>query len=81
MKMFRHTFAVGCLTAGIPKENVARMLGHVSTEMIDAHYAPWVEGLDVAHIRRVREVMAQAKPKTGLSVVTSKGHRVAAAGR
>ncbi len=73
VKMFRHTFAVGCLTAGIPKENVARMLGHVSTEMIDAQYAPWVEGLDAAHIRKVREVMAQTKPKTGLSIAASKG--------
>jgi integrase len=36
IKMFRHTFAVGCLTAGIPKENVARMLGHQTTAMLDA---------------------------------------------
>ena len=81
VKMFRHTFAVGCLTAGVPKENVARMLGHVSTEMIDAHYAPWVEGLDAAHVRKVREVLAQAKRKTGLRVVASKGNLVATAGR
>jgi integrase len=81
VKMFRHTFAVGSLTAGIPKENVARMLGHVSTDMIDAHYAPWVKELDDAHVRKVREVMAQAKPQKGLNVVASKGRRVATAGR
>lgn len=81
VKMLRHTFAVGCLVAGVPKENVARMLGHVSTEMIDAHYAPWVKELDDAHIRKVREVMAQAKPKKGLRLVAKKGVRVATAVR
>jgi len=81
VKMFRHTFAVGCLTAGIPKENVARMLGHISTEMLDTHYAPWVKGLDDAHIRRVREVMAEPNPEKGLRVVSSRGVKVATAGR
>jgi integrase len=80
-KMFRHTFAVGCLVAGIPKENVARMLGHQKTDMIDAHYAPWVKGLDDAHIRKVREVMGQVKLKKGLKLVSRKGVRVAAAAR
>ena len=79
VKMLRHTFAVACLVAGVPKENVARMLGHISTEMIDAHYAPWVKGLDDAHIRKVWEVMAQAKPRKGLRVVAAEGVRVAAA--
>jgi site-specific recombinase XerD len=79
VKMLRHTFAVGCLVEGVPKENVARMLGHVGTHMIDDHYAPWVQGLDDAHIQKVREVMAQAKPKKNLKVVSRQGVRVAAA--
>jgi integrase len=80
VKAFRHTFAVGCLTAGIPKENVARMLGHQTTAMLDAHYAPWVEGLDDAHIRKVREFMGQAgKLKKGLKLVAKGGVEVAAA--
>jgi site-specific recombinase XerD len=78
-KMFRHTFAVNCLIDGIPKDNLARMLGHVGTEMIDKHYAPWVKGLDDAHILKVREVMAHAKPRKNLRVVASDGVRVAAA--
>jgi integrase len=81
VKMLRHTFAVGCLIAGVPKENVARMLGHIGTDMIDQHYAPWVKGLDDAHIRKVREVMAQAKPQKNLKLVASDGVRVAAAAR
>jgi integrase len=79
VKMLRHTFAVGWLIAGAPKENVARMLGHVRTDMIDAHYAPWVKGLDDAHIRKMREVMALAKPKKNLKLVSKQGVRVAAA--
>jgi len=50
VKMFRHTFAVGWLIAGAPKDTVARMLGHVRTDMIGAHYAPRMKGLDDAHI-------------------------------
>jgi len=79
VKMLRHTFAVGWLIAGAPKENVARALGHVRTDMIDAHYAPWTEGLDDAHIQKMRQVMAQAKPKKDLRLVSKQGLRVAAA--
>jgi integrase len=79
VKMLRHTFAVGCLIAGVPKENLARMLGHIGTQMIDEHYAPWVKGLDDAHILKVREVMAQAKPQKNLKLVSRQGVRVAAA--
>jgi integrase len=52
-KQLRHTFAVRQLKAGQRPEEVARMLGHVDTEMIRKHYAPWVKDLDDAHIRRV----------------------------
>jgi site-specific recombinase XerD len=52
-KMFRHTFAVGELVHGVPEEVVARMLGHVDTDMIRKHYAPWCKQRDEAHIRAV----------------------------
>lgn len=52
-KQFRHTFAVRQLRDGQRAEEVARMLGHVDTEMVRSHYAPWVKELDTAHIERV----------------------------
>jgi integrase len=81
VKMFRHTFAVGCLERGLPKDDVARYLGHVNTDMIDKHYAPWVKALDEALIRRAEQVMAQAQPNKNMRIVANKGVRVAAAPR
>jgi integrase len=52
-KQFRHTFAVRQLRAGQRPEEVAKMLGHVNTDMVRRHYAPWVEEMDHAHISRV----------------------------
>lgn len=52
-KQFRHTFAVMQLRAGQRPEEVAKMLGHVNTDMVRKHYAPWVEEMDHAHISRV----------------------------
>lgn len=50
-KMLRHTFAVSKLVQGFTPEVVAKQLGHVDTEMIFRHYAPWVKERDLAHIR------------------------------
>jgi site-specific recombinase XerD len=52
-KQLRHTFAVGQLEAGQRPEEVARMLGHTNTTMLQRHYAPWVKAIDEAHITRV----------------------------
>lgn len=52
-KQFRHTFAVQQLVAGQRPEEVAKMLGHVSADMVRVYYAPWVRELDTAHISRV----------------------------
>jgi integrase len=60
-KMLRHTAAVGWLVAGHREEAVARMMGHVGTDMIRKHYAPWCRERDAAHIR---EVLAQSRPST-----------------
>jgi integrase len=58
-KQFRHTFAVRQLRAGQRAEEVATMLGHVDTAMVRKHYAPWVEDLDTAHVRRIVQRRAQ----------------------
>jgi integrase/recombinase XerD len=40
--MFRDTFAVELLLAGIPLERVSVLLGHQSIRITERHYAPWV---------------------------------------
>jgi len=39
----RDTAACGWLTAGIPLEEVAKLLGHSSSKTTEKHYAPWVK--------------------------------------
>jgi integrase/recombinase XerD len=40
--MFRDTFAVEYLLAGMPLEQVSILLGHKSIKVTEKHYAPWV---------------------------------------
>ena len=40
--MLRDTFAVEYLLAGMPLEEVSRLLGHSSVLITQKHYAPWV---------------------------------------
>ena len=40
--MFRDTFAVEMLLAGVPLEQVSMLLGHKSIRVTEKHYAPWV---------------------------------------
>ena len=39
--MLRDTFAVEYLLAGMPLEEVSRLLGHASVLVTQKHYAPW----------------------------------------
>jgi integrase/recombinase XerD len=39
----RDTFAVECLTAGIPLEEVSKLLGHQNTKTTEKSYLPWVQ--------------------------------------
>ena len=40
-QMFRDTFAVEMLLAGVPLEQVSMLLGHKSIRVTEKHYAPW----------------------------------------
>lgn len=41
--MFRDTFAVELLLAGVPIDQVSALLGHRSVRMTGKHYLPWVK--------------------------------------
>jgi len=41
--MFRDTFAVELLLAGVPIDRVSVLLGHHSVKMTEKHYLPWVK--------------------------------------
>jgi integrase len=40
--MFRDTFAVELLLAGVPIDQVSILLGHSSVRITEKHYSPWV---------------------------------------
>jgi integrase len=39
--MFRDTFAVEMLLAGVPIDQVSILLGHASVRVTEKHYSPW----------------------------------------
>ena len=41
--MFRDTFAVELLLAGVPLDQVSLLLGHASIKVTERHYAPFVK--------------------------------------
>jgi site-specific recombinase XerD len=41
--MFRHTFSIQMLLAGVPVEDVARLLGHASVRTTEKYYSSWVK--------------------------------------
>ena len=43
--MFRDTFAVELLKAGVSLDTVSMLLGHASIRVTEKHYKPWVKTL------------------------------------
>jgi integrase/recombinase XerD len=61
--MFRDTFAVEMLLAGVPIDQVSMLLGHTSVKITEKHYAPWVKARQdqlAANVRLAWGVMANA---------------------
>ena len=58
--MFRDTFAVEMLLAGVPLEQVSILLGHKSIKITEKHYAPWVKARQeqlAANVRKAWNVL------------------------
>jgi integrase/recombinase XerD len=57
--MFRDTFAVECLLAGLPLEQVSVLLAHKSVKVTERHYAPWVRARQEQLATNVRKIWAR----------------------
>jgi integrase len=65
--MFRDTFAVEMLLAGVPLEQVSILLGHKSVKITEKHYAPWVKArqeLLAANVRKAWTVLQSGGKKS-----------------
>jgi integrase/recombinase XerD len=54
---FRDTFACQMLTAGVPLENVAALLGHSSIKVTEKSYAPWIKTRQTVLEMQLRRVI------------------------
>lgn len=73
--MFRDTFAVENLLAGVPIDQVSMLLGHKSVKITEKHYAPWVKARQeqlAASVRNAWQVMEpDKKPKKSTRLKSS----------
>jgi integrase len=65
--MFRDTFAVEMLLAGVPLEQVSMLLGHKSVKITEKHYAPWVKARQDQLSMNVRKAWAVIEGKQARS--------------
>lgn len=56
----RHTFASQAITMGLSKEWVRRQLGHVNDDMLNKHYAQWIEEDASNHSERYSNAMSDS---------------------
>lgn len=64
--MFRDTFAVEMLLAGVPLDQVSILLGHKSVKITEKHYAPWVKARQeqlAASVRKAWQAADEQKSK------------------
>lgn len=60
--MFRDTFAVEMLLAGVPIDQVSILLGHASVKITERHYSPWVKARQIQLQQSVRNAWPLEKP-------------------
>lgn len=60
--MFRDTFAVEMLLAGVPIDQVSILLGHSSVKITEKHYAPFVKARQVQLQNSVRNAWKVGEP-------------------
>ncbi len=61
--MFRDTFAVEMLLAGVPIDQVSILLGHKSVKITEKHYAPFVKARQEQLAASVRQAWQEMEPK------------------
>jgi integrase len=83
--MFRDTFAVELLLAGVPIDQVSTLLGHRSIKVTEKHYLPWVKARQDQLTASIRQAwfseVRQAPPEGagGDLAGTEDGFRLSAA--
>ncbi|HTF62260.1 MAG TPA: site-specific integrase [Edaphobacter sp.] len=60
--MFRDTFAVENLLAGVPIDQVSLLLGHKSVKITEKHYAPFVKARQVQLTASIRKAWIDMNP-------------------
>jgi integrase len=65
--MFRDTFAVEMLLAGVPIDQVSILLGHASVKITEKHYSPWVKARQLQLQQSVRNAWPVEVPKPIIS--------------
>jgi integrase len=65
--MFRDTFAVEMLLAGVPIDQVSILLGHASVKITEKHYSPWVKARQLQLQHSVRNAWPVEKPAPEIS--------------
>jgi integrase/recombinase XerD len=70
--MFRDTFAVELLLAGVPIDQVSLLLGHSSVKVTEKHYAPFVKARQAQLAQSARMAWEQPKEKRPAKSVKNK---------
>ena len=65
--MFRDTFAVEMLLAGVPIDQVSILLGHTSVKITEKHYSPWVKARQLLLQHSVSNAWPVEKPAPKIS--------------